>query len=55
MKVLFGEVSDINFEKKEIVFQNNTESYDYLILATGAKTGYFGNTQWQNKTLGLKT
>ncbi|WP_039929576.1 NAD(P)/FAD-dependent oxidoreductase [Leptospira yanagawae] len=54
VKVLFGEVSDINFEKKEIVFQNNTESYDYLILATGAKTGYFGNTQWQNKTLGLK-
>ncbi|WP_425324470.1 NAD(P)/FAD-dependent oxidoreductase [Leptospira jelokensis] len=54
VKILFGEVSDINFEKKEIVFQNNTESYDYLILATGAKTGYFGNTQWQNKTLGLK-
>ncbi|WP_425269543.1 NAD(P)/FAD-dependent oxidoreductase [Leptospira jelokensis] len=54
VKILFGEVSDINFEKKEIVFQNSTESYNYLILATGAKTGYFGNTQWQNKTLGLK-
>nr|WP_208652324.1 NAD(P)/FAD-dependent oxidoreductase [Leptospira kemamanensis] len=54
VKILFGDVSDINFQKKEIVFQNNTESYDYLIIATGAKTSYFGNAHWENKTLGLK-
>ncbi|ABZ95845.1 NAD(P)/FAD-dependent oxidoreductase [Leptospira biflexa] len=54
VKILFGEVTDINFKNKEVKFQNYTESYDYLVMATGAKTSYFGNPQWQNKTLGLK-
>lgn len=52
VKILFGEVTDINFKNKEVKFQNYTESYDYLVMATGAKTSYFGNPQWQNKTLG---
>jgi len=38
-----GEVKLINHEKKEIEFGNDTLEYDYLIIATGARTNYFGN------------
>ncbi len=29
--------------------------YDYLLLAAGARTGYFGNDQWAEHSLGLKS
>lgn len=54
VKILYGEVTDIDFQKKEVKFQNNIEKYDYLVIASGAKTSYFGNTNWESKTLGLK-
>lgn len=38
-----GEVTNIDHEKKMIEFGNDTLEYDYLIIATGAKTNYFGN------------
>jgi NADH:ubiquinone reductase (H+-translocating) len=30
-------------------------SYDYLLLAAGARTSYFGNDHWEKHSLGLKT
>ncbi len=30
-------------------------SYDFLVLAAGARTGYFGNDAWERHTLGLKS
>lgn len=38
-----GEVTHIDHEKKMIEFGNDTLEYDYLVIATGAKTNYFGN------------
>jgi NADH dehydrogenase len=38
-----GEVTHINAEKKMIEFGNDTLEYDYLVIASGAKTNYFGN------------
>lgn len=38
-----GEVSRIDYEKKMIEFGNDTLEYDYLVIASGAKTNYFGN------------
>jgi NADH dehydrogenase len=29
--------------------------YDYLVVAAGARTSFFGNPQWEENTLGLKT
>ncbi|MCH7225236.1 NAD(P)/FAD-dependent oxidoreductase [Haloferula sp. A504] len=29
--------------------------WDYLVLATGAQTSFFGNDDWERNTLGLKT
>jgi len=38
-----GEVTNIDHEKKIIEFNDDTLEYDYLIIASGAKTNYFGN------------
>ncbi len=38
-----GEVTRIDHEKKMIEFGNDTLEYDYLVIASGAKTNYFGN------------
>ncbi|TGK92851.1 NAD(P)/FAD-dependent oxidoreductase [Leptospira brenneri] len=54
VKILLGDVTEIDFKNRQIKFQDNTETYDYLIIATGAKTSYFGNQSWKEKTLGLK-
>lgn len=39
-----GEVDHLKVEEKEIVFQNGDNmEYDYLVIATGAKTNYLNN------------
>jgi len=38
-----GEVKHIDSEKKIISFENDTLEYDYLVIASGARTNYFGN------------
>ncbi|TGV00351.1 NAD(P)/FAD-dependent oxidoreductase [Flavivirga rizhaonensis] len=38
-----AEVESINSEKNELKTSIGTISYDYLIIATGTKTNYFGN------------
>jgi NADH:ubiquinone reductase (H+-translocating) len=38
-----GEVTRIDHENKMIEFGNDTLQYDYLVIATGARTNYFGN------------
>ncbi|MCW7490540.1 NAD(P)/FAD-dependent oxidoreductase [Leptospira meyeri] len=54
VKILLGDVTEVDFKNRTVKFQNNSESYDYLVLATGARTSYFGNNNWKEKTLGLK-
>ncbi|MDF3820311.1 NAD(P)/FAD-dependent oxidoreductase [Leptospira sp. 96542] len=54
VKILLGEVTEINFDSQTVSFQNNVENYDYLILAIGAQTSYFGKKDWQKYTFGLK-
>jgi len=58
--VLLAEVVDVDLErqvislaKSEIPFHEMP--YDYLILATGVRTGYFGNDQWATIAPGLKS
>ena len=38
-----GEVTNIDPERKVIEFGDDTLEYDFLVIATGAKTNYFGN------------
>ncbi|WP_373031930.1 NAD(P)/FAD-dependent oxidoreductase [Sulfurovum sp.] len=38
---IHGNASDVNFEEKRVSVNEKTLSYDYLIIATGAKTNFF--------------
>lgn len=55
-KVIMGTVEKIKKEKKEIVLENGEKvPYDNLVIATGAKHSYFGNSHWERYAPGLKT
>ena len=53
--VLLDEVKDINLAKREITLERDRLSYDYLVLAVGSHTSYFGHPEWEKFAPGLKT
>ncbi|HEX5125333.1 MAG TPA: NAD(P)/FAD-dependent oxidoreductase [Rhodocyclaceae bacterium] len=57
--VILGEVIGVDAEKQKVAINSGTHtdevSYDYLILATGARHAYFGNDAWEKFAPGLKT
>lgn len=54
--VLMDEISDIDPDARRANGKSGTVyEYDYLLLAAGARTGYFGNDHWAEHTLGLKS
>src|ERR1035438_5366066 len=55
-EVLLGEAADIDPAAKRLVLKDGgTFGYDYLIVATGSKTSYFGNDGWREWAPSLKT
>lgn len=54
-EVWMGEVVGIDVDKREVELRDGTLSYDYLVVATGAKHAYFGNDEWAPYAPGLKT
>lgn len=55
VQVLLAEATDIDVTNRRVILQDGTVSYDTLIVATGARHHYFGNTQWEQFAPGLKT
>jgi NADH dehydrogenase len=54
--VLLDEVSGIDFVAKRVLCkQGPPVEYDYLILAPGARTHYFGHDEWSTFAPGLKS
>lgn len=54
--VLMGEVIRVDKYARQVHLENGqTLSYDYLILAPGARHSYFGNDAWEKRAPGLKT
>ena len=54
--VLMDEISGITPEKNQALGTSGTVySYDYLLLAAGARSSYFGNDEWAHHSLGLKS
>jgi NADH dehydrogenase len=54
-RVLLDEVSKVDLAGKAVVLrESGTLHYDYLVIATGARTNYFGNEQWATLAPGLK-
>lgn len=54
--VLMDEVVSISPKEKCLTGKSGEVfQFDYLVLAAGARTGYFGNDQWEEHSLGLKS
>lgn len=53
--VLMEEVTGIDRPMKEVITEKMRIPYDYLVVATGAETSYFGNNEWAKHAHGLKS
>ncbi|MEM9444978.1 MAG: NAD(P)/FAD-dependent oxidoreductase [Verrucomicrobiota bacterium] len=53
--VIMDEVIGIDLKEKKIELKYNTLTYDYLIIALGGVTSYFGNDHWGKHAIGLKS
>lgn len=54
--VVYAEVTDIDPEGRQVILADgNTVAYDFLVLAAGSETGYFGNNHWSKWAPGLKS
>jgi len=54
-RVLLGEVVDIDATARTVHLDDRAIPYDYLVVATGVQTSYFGNDDWADHAPGLKT
>ena len=50
-----SEAVRINPDKNEVITSNGNFSYDYLVIASGCKTNYFGNEEIMKYCLPMKT
>jgi len=53
--VLLDEVMDIDVGRHEVILQNESVTFDYLIVATGSTHSYFGHQDWETIAPGLKS
>jgi NADH:ubiquinone reductase (H+-translocating) len=53
--VLLDEVEGFDLAGRKVVLKKNTLTYDYLVLALGSCTSYFGHPEWEAFAPGLKT
>jgi NADH dehydrogenase len=47
VQILLGEVVDIDPAAREVEFNGQRYGYDYLVLATGSGSTYFGREEWR--------
>ncbi len=52
---LMDEVTRIDLENQTVKTKERTLPYDHLVIALGAKTGFFGRNEWEPHTFGLKS
>jgi NADH dehydrogenase len=53
--VLLGKATDFDLAGKKVMLQKGALNYDYLVLALGGQTSYFGHPEWERFAPGLKT
>ncbi|HTR42930.1 MAG TPA: NAD(P)/FAD-dependent oxidoreductase [Pseudomonadales bacterium] len=53
--VLMDEAMDINLTEKKVCLRENTLKYDFLVLALGGRSSYFGHPEWEAFAPGLKS
>ena len=53
--VLLDKATRFNLVQKKVFLEKSALDYDYLVLALGGHTGYFGHHEWEQFAPGLKT
>jgi NADH dehydrogenase len=53
--VLMAQVTGFDLTKRQVFLDHEILSYDYLVLALGGCTSYFGHPEWEKFAPGLKT
>ncbi|HWQ31454.1 MAG TPA: NAD(P)/FAD-dependent oxidoreductase [Blastocatellia bacterium] len=53
--VLLDEAVSVDLARRTIQLRERSLNYDYLILATGGQTSYFGHDEWERFAPGLKS
>ncbi len=51
---LLAEVNGVDFERRAVLTDVGPVMYDYLVLAAGSTTNFFGNERFERYTLGMK-
>ncbi len=54
-EVVLGEMTGVDTQAQRVLMHDESLPYDYLILATGARDGYFGHNDWAPFAPGLKS
>jgi NADH dehydrogenase len=53
--VFLGEATSVDLAQRRVSGPQGSLTYDYLVLATGGVTSYFGHPEWEPFAPGLKT
>lgn len=54
VSVILDEVININCTDRQVIMRDRAISYDFLVVATGARHAYFGHDDWEAHAPGLK-
>jgi NADH dehydrogenase len=52
--VLLDEATNVDFNNQTVELRESKLKYDYLVLAAGGRTSYFGHDEWETFAPGLK-
>lgn len=55
LRVVMAEVREIDLAARRIRHDRGDVDYDYLVIAVGGRTSYFGHDEWAQHAPGLKT
>lgn len=55
VEVLLAEAKSVDFAQKELLLDEGSLPYDFLVVATGARHSYFGRDEWMQVAPGLKS
>lgn len=55
VEVVMDSVEEIDLENEQVVLSRKRLDYDFLVIALGSETNYFGHDEWSRYASGLKT